>query len=199
MAVGACGSSPSVPTASATAVATPSPSGVVSPSIAATASPPLETFFTPGPSAATVPIDPGLLDLLPSTVAGIPVTEVPNPSGIDDPTLVSTVERLVEAVVIDPASGDFAYASIIVLRSGVYDAAFFTSWRDSFDVGACSQAGGVTGHSQATIGGRMTYIGKCSGGVLTYHVRLAAEDAIVSVSSLGPSHLGQKLLTGLRP
>ena len=106
---------------------------------------------------------------------------------------------MVEAVVIDPASGDFAYGSVIVLRPGVFDDAYFRSWRDSFDEGACSQAGGVAGHAQATIGGRTTYLGTCAGGVTTYHVRLDDLDAIVSVSSLGDSRLGEQLVAGLRP
>jgi hypothetical protein len=57
----------------------------------------------------------------------------------------------------------------------------------------------VTGHDQTSIGGRTTYVGRCGGGVLTYHVRLDTEDAIVSVSSLGKSLLGEQIVTGLRP
>jgi hypothetical protein len=156
---------------------------------------------SPGGTAtgATVPIDPSLLEILPASVAGLPVAAVPDPSGADDPGLVETVDRMVQAVVVDPASDAFAYASVIVLRPGVYDEAFFRSWRDSFDEGACSQAGGVTGHAEATIGGRTAFIGRCDGGVLTYHVRLDDRDAIVSVSALGDSRLGEQLVAGLRP
>ena len=152
-----------------------------------------------GAGATSVPIDAGLMDVLPATVGGLPVVPVPDPTGTDDPGLVELVERMEEAVVIDPASGDFAYASVIVLRPGVFDDAYFRSWRDSFDDGACSQAGGVTGHAQATIGGRTAYLGTCAGGVQTYHVRLDDLDAIVSVSSLGDSRLGEQLVAGLRP
>jgi hypothetical protein len=156
---------------------------------------------SPGGSAAgaTVPIDPTLLEILPATVAGLPVTAVPDPSGTDDPGLIDSVERMAQALVVDPASDAFTFASVIVLRPGVFDDEFFRSWRDSFDEGACSQAGGVTGHAQATIGGRTAYIGRCDGGVLTYHVRLDDRDAIVSVSALGDSRLGEQLLAGLRP
>jgi hypothetical protein len=146
----------------------------------------------------TVPIDPSLLEVLPSMVAGLPVTAA-DPSGADDPGLVQTVERMAQGVVIDPATGDFAYASVIVLEPGVFDEAFYRSWRDSFDEGACSQAGGVSGHAQTTIAGRTVFVGRCTGGVLTYHVRLDRPDAIVSVSSLGASRLGEQLLAGLRP
>ena len=146
-----------------------------------------------------MPIDPTLLEILPATVAGLPVTAVPDPSGTDDPGLIDSVERMAQALVVDPASDAFTFASVIVPRPGVFDDEFFRSWRDSFDEGACSQAGGVTGHAQATIGGRTTYIGSCEGGVLTYHVRLEDRDAIVSVSALGESRLGEQLVAGLRP
>jgi iron complex outermembrane receptor protein len=83
-------------------------------------------------------------------------------SGADDPGLVETVERMAQAVVVDPASDAFAYASVIVLKPGVFDDIYFRSWRDSFDEGACSQAGGVTGHAEATIDGRTVYVDSAS-------------------------------------
>jgi hypothetical protein len=178
------------PIASPPASAPPS----VSPSVSLAPSAPVETS-----TGLTVPIDTALLDVLPASIAGITVTAATDPSGADDPGLVQTVERMAQAVVIDPASGEFAFASVIVLEPGVFDAAFYRSWRDSFDEGACSQAGGVVGHAQAAIGGRTAYIGRCGGGVLTYHVRLDARNAIVSVSSLGASKLGEQLVAGLRP
>jgi hypothetical protein len=163
-------------------------------SAAATATAPAVT--TPEPA---VTVDPALLAILPATVAGLPVNPVPDPTGLADPALVASVDRIAQAFVIDPVSGDFAYASIVVLRPGVFGDRFFRSWRDSFDEGACSQAGGVVGHAEAQIGGRTAYIGRCDGGVLTYHVRLDGRDAIVSVSSLGETHLGEQLLAGLQP
>ena len=197
MAAGCAGPSPTA-TPPATAVtpaatATFAPSGSASPTAAAASD-------GPAPAAsASVPIDPTLMAILPSTLGAIPVIVVPDPSGTDDPGLVSTVDRMVEAEAIDPSTGEFAYASVIVLRPGVFDDGFYRSWRDSFDVGACSQAGGVAGHAQANLGGRTTYIGRCGGGVMTYHVRLDEQDAIVSVSSLGDSRLGEQLVRGLRP
>ena len=160
------------------------------------ASPPASPSLSAG---ATVPVDPSLLAVLPARVRGLTVGPVPDPTGLGDPTLVANVARIAEAFAIDPASGDFAYASVIALRPGVFSDAFFRSWRDSFDIGACSGAGGVVGHAEAQIGGRTTFIGRCAGGLLTYHVRLDGRDAIVSVSSLGQAHLGEELVAGLRP
>jgi hypothetical protein len=151
------------------------------------------------PAAPAVPVDPALLAMLPVSVAGFPLQPIPDPTGLDDPALVASLDRLAQAYAVDPAGSGFAYASVVVLRPGVFSEAFFRSWRDSFDEGACSQAGGVAGHAQAQIGGRTTYIGDCAGGLLTYHVRLESLNAIVSVSSLGGAHLGEQLLAELRP
>ena len=112
---------------------------------------------------------------------------------------LTTVEGMAQAFVIDPATSDFAYSSVIALRPGVYDASYFRSWRDSFDEGACSQSGGVVGNAETTIAGRTVYIGRCDGGVSTYHVRLDERDAIVSISAFGEHRLGELLLADLRP
>jgi hypothetical protein len=188
---------------SAAAPVSGAPSGSLLLGSIAPGSPPLSAEASP-PTAASrsggtvVPVDPGLLSILPISVAGFPLQPVPDPTGLDDPALVANLDRLAQAYAVDPAGSGFAYASVIVLRPGVFSAAFFRSWRDSFDVGACSQAGGVSGHAEAQIGGRATYIGTCAGGLLTYHVRIESLDAIVSVSALGGAHLGEQLLAGLR-
>jgi len=191
----ACGGSGPTPS-STTTTPTPAPSQTAA---ASSASPPPAASPDGSAAGATVPIDQTLLEILPATVAGLPVTAVPDPSGTDDPGLIDSVDRMAQALVVDPGSDAFTFASVIVLRPGVFDDEFFRSWRDSFDEGACSQAGGVTGHAQATIGGRTAYIGRCEGGVLTYHVRLDDRDAIVSVSALGETRLGEQLMAGLRP
>jgi hypothetical protein len=191
------------PAGSAAAPASGAPPGSLAPGSAPTlASPPASvlTAATAAPaSGAAVPVDPALLSILPVSVAGFPLRPIPDPSGLDDPALVASLDRLAQAYAVDPAGSGFAYASVVVLRPGIFSEAFFRSWRDSFDEGACSQAGGVAGHAQAQIGGRTTYIGNCAGGLLTYHVRLEGMNAIVSVSSLGSTHLGEQLLAELRP
>ena len=184
-----------LPSGPASATALPGSNSAGSNGLAAS---PVLSPSSSSPGAA-VPIDPSLLAVLPATVGGLTVSAVPDPTGLADPTLVANVARIAEGFAIDPASGDVVYASVIALRPGVFSDAFFRSWRDSFDTGACSGAGGVAGHAEAQIAGRTTFIGRCAGGLLTYHVRLDARDAIVSVSSLGQAHLGEALLAGLRP
>ncbi len=152
-----------------------------------------------GSAVAAVPVDPTLLDAFPATVAGFPFSPVDQTVGGDDPALILNANAMAQGLVIDPITSDFASASVVVLREGVFNEAFFRSWRDTFDEAACSQAGGVVGNAQAQIGGRTTYIGRCDGGVLTYHVWLQARQAIVSVSSLGDAQFGKQLLEGLKP
>ena len=85
------------------------------------------------------------------------------------------------------------------LRSGGISDAQFRAWRDTFDAGACPQAGGVSGHAEATIGGRTSYIGTCAGGLTTYHTLIAGAGLLVSVSSVGEHRLGEQVIAGLRP
>lgn len=169
------------------------------------ASAPASASVTAAPSAAVgsavaaVPVDPTLLDMLPPAVAGFPFSPVDETVGEDDPALILNAERMAQGLVIDAITSDFAYASVVVLRDGVFNETYFRSWRDSFDEAACSQAGGVVGNAQSQIAGRTAYIGRCDGGVLTYHVWLEERHAIVSVSSLGDAHFGEQLLEGLKP
>ncbi len=152
------------------------------------------------PSGTSVPFDDALLAFLPASVDGIALTPDPDTGATvgADPELIGVADGLAYAVAIDPAAEEFALASVVRFQPGVLDDAFFRDWRDSFDEGACSQAGGIGGHAAAEIGGRQTYIGSCEGGLLTYHVALVDEDVVVSVSSLGERRLGEQVIAGLR-
>ncbi len=176
-----------------------SPSGTVGPSAPGSSDPSVSGSPAASGSGPAVAVDPSLLAILPATVGGLALEAVSDPSGLSDPGLVASVDRMAQGFVVDQVSGDFAYASIVILRPGVFSEIFFRAWRDSFDEGACSQAGGVVGHAEAPISGRTTYIGRCGGGVSTYHVHLAARDAVVSVSSLGDRRFGEAVIAGLRP
>lgn len=114
-----------------------------------------------------------------------------------DPELARVAVGLAYAIVADPGTDQFAVASVVRFEPGVLDDAFFRDWRDSYDQGACSQAGGVSGHAESEIGGRRTFIGSCAGGIRTYHVALGGGDIVVSVSSLGERRLGEKLVAAV--
>jgi hypothetical protein len=148
---------------------------------------------------SAVPYDEGLLSILPPSVGGIalsPDADTAATMGEDD-DLGRVARGLASAIALDPVTDQFVVAAVIQLEPGILDEAFFRDWRDSYDEGACSQAGGVSGHAQAEIGGRTTYIGSCAGGLRTYHVALDASDIVVSVSALGDERLGEKVIAGL--
>ncbi|MDP9483828.1 MAG: hypothetical protein M3P84_11480 [Chloroflexota bacterium] len=187
------------PPAGVSSPAVPSPAVSEDPVAPESLDPDASEAVPESPRIGLIPVDQTLLDLLPESVNGLALEPVTEPEGADDPALVDTVDRLAQAILFDPASGDFAYVSVIALRSGVFDEAFFRSWRDSFDEGACSQSDGLAGRAQAAIDGRTVFIGRCTGGVTTYHVRLGSHDAIVSVSELLDTRLGERIMAGLRP
>jgi hypothetical protein len=146
-----------------------------------------------------VPFDDALLTILPAEIDGLALTpdretaaEVGADSGLAD---VAT--GLAYAIAFDPTTDEFAVASVVRFEPGVLDDEFFRDWRDTYDEGACSQAGGVAGHASADIAGHPTYIGSCAGGVRTYHVALDAADILVSVSALGERRLGEKVIAGV--
>jgi hypothetical protein len=150
--------------------------------------------------SGSVPIDPSLLAQLPSTVDGLALVEDTDTESHDaaDPSHLVDLAGLAVAIAADPSTSDLAVASVVRLKPGVYSDAYFRSWRSSFDTGACSLAGGVSGSAEAVISGHRTYIGHCAGGLLTYHVYLPATASIVSIWSIGERRLGELIVEGLR-
>lgn len=203
--VAACGSVQVTPPASVAILAPSAAAGSIGlgsdPSAAAGSEPPGVETPSAGasPSGPAVPIDLTLLDVLPPTVAGLPVTADTDPAGNDDPGLADTVDRLAQAIVVDPATDGFAVVTVAALLPGVFDEPNFRAWRDTFDEGVCLQAGRVGGHAETQIAGRTVYIGTCTGGVMTYHVWLAERNAIVSTWSPSSSPLGEQVVAALRP
>jgi hypothetical protein len=192
LAAGACGMARPAPPSPSVDLASPEPSvpasvGSLSPSTIAPAVP------------ATV--DPALLEVLPASVDGL---ERQTDSALDaelasDPQLASAADGLATAVYVDPASGLFAYASVVELKDGVFGEAFYRDWRTTFDEGACSQAGGVGGNAEAAIGGHRTFIGTCAGGLRTYHTYLEEKGLLVSISAPDQRRLGERVIEGLLP
>ena len=95
-----------------------------------------------------------------------------------DASHAADLAGLAVAVAADQSSGDLAVASVVRLKPGVFSDDYYRSWRDTFDQGACSQAGGVAGSAETTIAGHPSFIGHCTGGVLTYHTYLPSGDVM---------------------
>lgn len=194
------------------AIPTPSPgpahpSALVDPTSSTTPTASIApTSPTPAASvtARAIAVDPGLLDVLPSSVAGIPVTADPDTAAeiASDPTLAADVDALALAAVFGPLAsdeggGDYAVATVVHLRPETFSDGFYRAWRDTFDAGVCEQAGGVDGHAQTELDGRTVWIGTCTGGVHTYHATLRDDSIIVSLQSAGPMRLGEQIMAGL--
>ena len=194
----ACG-----PTVTATARPAPAASSISDTSPSAIAAAPTGQALavgSPRPSPA-VPIDPTLLSILPATVDGQTISEVPEVEAgiVTDPSLVANATGLAVALGVDLSSGEFAYIAVIRLKPLVFSNAFYLSWRQGYDQGACSQSNGVESTSTTTIAGRQVFVGTCAGGASTYHIHLTAPDRLVSITSSGTSHYGALVLAGLTP
>jgi hypothetical protein len=170
--------------------------------VAPTASPSATVGLSGSPTpTSAVAVDPSLLEVLPETVDGVPIAESADgeAEALADPGLGAVAVGVAAGLAVDAGSGEFVYVVVVRLRPGAMTDERFRDWRDSFDEGACSQAGGVTGNAEAQIGGRTVYIGSCGGGVRTYHAWLAEPGLLVSASAVGERRLGERLVEGLRP
>lgn len=177
-----CATNPATPTPAATPTgAGPSPSPA------------------PSRSGAPVAIDPSLLEHLPTQVDGVEVRRRPesDAAAAADPVVVAFGDAVVTALAVDPGTDDFAYAAVVRLREGAFSEDLFRSWRESFDEGACSQAGGVARTAVTEIDGRDVHIGSCEGGLRTYHAWLPNSRVLVSVSAFGDRRLGEKIVQEL--
>jgi hypothetical protein len=175
----------------------PSPSApAVTPGPLATAT----AAATPTNSTAAVAIDRSLLDVLPADVSGFAITESPEAetSAAQSSELSPVATAFAAGLAADPAGRNWAFGVVVALRPGVMSDGTFRAWRDSYDKGACSQAGGVVGHAESKIGTRLTYITACSGGVHTYHVWLPERQRLVSVSAVGEGRFGEQMIAGIR-
>ena len=192
-----CGSAPVTPTPAVV----PTASGPSSPAPEASSPPPTPAALSsssPDP-AASVALDESLLGVLPPDVGGVPIRLEPDAlaAALSDPDFARNVEAAAFAVAVD--AGDLASGVVARLRPGVYTDALFRDWRDTYNAGACGQAGGVAGNAQADLGGRTVYIATCAGDLRVYHAYLPERGVIVSLLSVGERRFGEQLMGDLRP
>ena len=196
----ACGSGAAAPGATSQGS---SPSAASAAAPAASAGNPPSTAAGPS-SVGTVAVDPNLLTFVPDEVDGLKLTYDPETTArvVNDPALARDASALAIAIAVEPGTSvasELTVVSVVRLRDPTVDDAWFRAYRDSYDQAACSSAGGVSGHAQATISGRVVFIGTCAGGAVIYHVRLADRAIIVSALSVGSRHLGEKVMEGIKP
>jgi hypothetical protein len=164
------------------------------------------TTPAPAPTAsgtAAVAVDPSLLDLVPDTIAGVPVQA--DEATAADIAREGSIAPFVSALAVASAFGppatealpDYVVVTVARIKPGLFGDLFFRGWRDTFDAAVCEQAGGVDGHAEAEIGGRQTFIGTCAGGVHTYHVHIPDHDVIVSLQAVGDGRFGERVVEGL--
>jgi len=186
---------PQTPTS---AVPTPAPSALPLPTT--TPASPSAAAASPGSSpAGDVVEDPALIAVLPADVDGIPVN-LEHQAFVDaatDAAFAQNVARAAFGVAVE--GSDLVSGVVAELEPDRFNDAFFRDWRDSYNAGACGQAGGVIGNAEAEIAGRTVYIASCAGGLRTYHAWLPERGAIVSAFALGEKRLGETLMEGLRP
>jgi hypothetical protein len=192
--VAGCGVSPTPPPSSSLSrPPTPGPAGSADPN-------------APSGSAiadSAIAVDRDLLSLIPTSIDGVDIT-FDNETSTQiaaDPSLARDVTGIAVSIAAVPGASDaddLAVVSVVRLRDPTSGEEWFRDWRDTYNEGACGQAGGVIGNAEAELGGRTVFIGSCRGGVRTYHTRIADGAVVVSVTALGARRLGEKLMAALR-
>lgn len=165
--------------------------------------PPMTLVTQPSPTPDdTTPavIDAALIEYLPESVAGVPVTEALDEAALAlaDPALPRIATALDVGLAVDQATGNLVTAHAVRLREGAFDDDTFRQWRDSYDEGACTAAGGIKGRAEATIDDRTVYVTSCVGPLRTYHVWIEDEHLLISASSVGEGRFGELLMSELR-
>jgi hypothetical protein len=147
-----------------------------------------------------VVMDPALLQILPAAIGAAKVEIEPESftEAVRDSSFVASVDGAAFAIVVE--GEDWATGVVAHLRPGVFSEGFFRDWRDTFDEGACGQAGGVAGNAEVGLeDDRTMYLTTCAGGLRVYHAFVAERQAIVSLFSVGERRFGEQLMSGLRP
>lgn len=165
---------------------------------------------SPTPAAATaspavpVPVGPveedeALLAVLPEDVGGTPVEReaLAFAESSRDPDFAASIASAVFFVAPGPA--DLVSGLVARPRAGVHSEAWYRAWRETYDEGACGQAGGVGGRAEAQLAGRAVSITTCAGGMRVYHAWVEEQGVVVSLIAIGESRWGEQVMASLRP
>ena len=182
----------------------PTPSPSLAPTRPASASVPPATPSTPGGSGSAVIADPSLLAIVPVAAAGLSLEYDPDTTAsvATDPALAADAQALAIGLAVPAGQAtpsEFVIVNVVRLRDAGRDEAWFRGWRDTYDQGACDQAGGVAGNAQAEFNKHAVFIATCAGGAITYHVRLEDGAIVLSLTSVGTGRPGERLMRALPP
>ncbi len=161
---------------------------------------PISPGLPSGVPGVDVVMDATLLEILPAAIGFAKVGIEPESfrEAVTDPSFVASVDAAAFAIVVE--GEDLASGVVAHLRPDVFSEAFFRDWRDSYDEGACAQAGGVAARAEVGLADdRTMYVTTCAGGLRVYHAYVAEREVIVSLFSLGERRFGEQLMNGLRP
>jgi hypothetical protein len=200
VATAACGATGPTPNPAVTPSTVPASAVPPTPTGPAATAPATEAASaSPSPAADSVVRDDTLLSMLPPEVGGAPVTveDASFDEAARDPAFAEHVARASFAVATTPT--DLASGVVAQLRPGLLDDAFLADWRETYNEGACAQAGGVATNAETELGGRTVYITTCVGGLTVYHAAIPERDVIVSLFSIGEGRFGEQLMRDLRP
>lgn len=143
-------------------------------------------------------IDPSLLGKLPAHAGSLPVEEDAGSESesLKDADLANTLDRYVAASAGEIGDPDWLKISIGHFKVDSQNTDIYSAWVDQYATGACSQAGGVSGSGQETIGNFLVDTATCAGGVNVFTISLG-DGIVVSMYEFGPKHLGRKLIESI--
>ena len=203
--VAGCGSppTPSVRPSSVAAAASPTSSPASSSPSSPSSGP--DAASPPTARPATAVADPDLFEVLPATsdIFSLTYDAITTATIAADPALDPAVDSIATGLYrlrnAAPDAPDFAIVNVVHLRDASLEDDWFRSWRETYDEGACGQAGGVIRRAETPVGALTVHVGSCDGGAFTYHVRLNEGNVILSMTSVGPARIGQTVAERLGP
>jgi hypothetical protein len=143
-------------------------------------------------------IDPSLLGKLPGHAVALPITEDAGSEStvLDDASVANTLDRYAAASAGEIGQPDWVQIAIGHFKTDNQNPDVYSAWVDQYAIGACSQAGGVSGRGQETIGHFLADTATCAGGLNVFTISLG-DGIVVSMYEFGPKHLGRKVIESI--
>jgi hypothetical protein len=143
-------------------------------------------------------IDPSLLGKLPSHAGALPITEDAGSesAALADADLANTLDRYVAASAGDTFGADWLKIAIGHFKTDSQNGDIYSAWAEQYAEGACSQASGVSGHDQMSIGDFSVDTSTCAGGLTVYTLQ-RGDGVVISMYEFGPKHIGRALIAAI--